>query len=62
MIKPNTIFNEFKKDLIGKTGRQTSSLFLSLIAALFLGIFTGIVNTRVLGPAGYGILDNDSDS
>lgn len=56
MIKPNEIFSEFKKDLMGNTGRQTSTLYLSQIIALFLGVFTGIINTRVLGPAGYGIL------
>ena len=56
MIKPNAIFTEFKKDLTGKTGRQTFTLYLTQIIALFLGIFTGIINIRVLGPAGYGIL------
>ncbi|MCD4801330.1 MAG: oligosaccharide flippase family protein [Anaerolineales bacterium] len=50
------IVNDFKKDLTGKTGRQTSTLFLTQIAAFFLGIFTGIINTRTLGPEGYGIL------
>jgi len=49
MIKPNAIFTEFKKDLKGKTGRQTATLYLTQIIALFLGIFTGIINTRVLG-------------
>ena len=56
MVNAKSIVYEFKKDLRGKTGRQTSTLFLSQIIALFLGIFTGIINTRVLGPVGYGIL------
>ena len=56
MVNAKSIVYEFKKDLMGKTGRQTSTLYLSQIAALFLGIFTGIINTRVLGPEGYGIL------
>jgi O-antigen/teichoic acid export membrane protein len=56
MIKPNAIFTELKKDLTGKTGRQTSTLYLAQIIALFLGVFVGIINTRALGPEGYGIL------
>lgn len=56
MIKPHAIITELKKDLTGKTGRQTSTLYLAQIIALFLGIFTGIINTRALGPVGYGIL------
>lgn len=56
MANAKDIINEFKKDLKGKTGRQTSTLYLSQIIALFLGIFTGIINTRILGPVGYGIL------
>ena len=56
MVNAKGIVNQFKKDLKGKTGRQTSTLFFSQIIALFLGVFTGIINTRALGPAGYGIL------
>ena len=56
MIKQNAIFTEFKKDLTGKTGRQTSTLYIAQIIALFLGVFVGIINTRTLGPEGYGIL------
>ena len=56
MVNAKGIVNEFKKDLKGKTGRQTSTLYLSQIIALFLGVFTGVINTRILGPAGYGIL------
>ena len=56
MVNAKSIIYEFKKDLMGKTGRQTSTLYFSQIVALFLGIFTGIINTRVLGPEGYGIL------
>ncbi|MGB7808534.1 lipopolysaccharide biosynthesis protein [Methanoregula sp.] len=35
---------------------QTLSLYSSTIIALILGVFTGIINTRMLGPEGYGIL------
>lgn len=56
MANAKNIINEFKKDLLSKTARQTSTLYLSQIIALFLGVFTGIINTRVLGPEGYGIL------
>jgi O-antigen/teichoic acid export membrane protein len=56
MIKPNAIISEFKKDLTGKTGRQTSTLYLAQFLAVFLGVFVGIINTRTLGPEGYGIL------
>lgn len=56
MVNAKSIVCEFKKDLMGKTGRQTSTLYISQIVALFLGIFIGIINTRVLGPEGYGIL------
>jgi O-antigen/teichoic acid export membrane protein len=47
MVNAKGIVNEFKKD---------STLYLSQILALFLGVFTGVINTRFLGPAGYGIL------
>jgi len=56
MVNAKDIVNEFKKDLLSRTGKQTSTLYLSQIIALFLGVFTGIINTRVLGPEGYGIL------
>ena len=56
MMKIKEILCEFKKDLLGKTGRQTSILYSSSIIALFLSIFIGIINTRTLGPQGYGIL------
>ena len=56
MVNAKGIVNEFKKDLKGKTGRQTSTLFFSQIIALFLGVFIGVINTRALGPEGYGIL------
>ena len=52
----NLKLDEIKKDLTGKTGRQTLILYFSQIVSLFLGIFTGVINTRVLGPEGYGIL------
>lgn len=39
-----------------KTGKQTSMLYGSQIAILGLGILTGVINTRSLGPADYGIL------
>ena len=56
MMKVKEILYEFKKDLLGKTGRQTSILYSSSIISLFLGVFIGIINTRALGPQGYGIL------
>lgn len=56
MVNAKDIVNEFKKDLLSRTGKQTSTLYLSQIIALFLGVFIGIINTRVLGPEGYGIL------
>lgn len=56
MRKLNALINEFKKDLKGKTAKQTSTLYFTQIIALLLGVFTGIINTRVLGPEGYGIL------
>jgi len=56
MVNAKDMVNEFKKDLLSRTGRQTSTLYLSQIIALFLGVFIGIINTRVLGPEGYGIL------
>jgi hypothetical protein len=56
MIKPHAIITELKKDLTGKTGRQTSTLYLAQIIALFLCVFTGSSSTKALGPEGYGIL------
>ena len=56
MLNITNIVLDLKKDLSGKTGRQTSTLYISQIVALFLGIFVGIINTRSLGPEGYGIL------
>ncbi len=44
-----------KKDICCKTGRQTFTLFSSQILALGLGILTGIINTRTLGPTDYGV-------
>ena len=55
-MKVKEILYEFKKDLLGKTGKQTSILYSSSIISLFLGVFIGIINTRALGPQGYGIL------
>ena len=56
MVNPKRIGYELKKDLTGKTGKQTFTLYFSQIIGLFLGLFIGIINTRVLGPEGYGIL------
>ena len=47
---------EFKNDLTGKTGKQTSILFLSQFLALGLGFIISIINTKVLGPTGFGVL------
>jgi len=52
----DAILNIFKKDLMGKTGNQTVVLFSSQIIAMVLGVLIGIINTRILGPDGYGIL------
>jgi len=46
MVNAKDIVNEFKKDLLSRTGRQTSTLYLSQIIALFLGVFTGIINNK----------------
>lgn len=43
---------DFKDPII----KQTLSLYSSEIIALILGMFTSIINTRMLGPEGYGIL------
>ncbi|WEU39792.1 MAG: oligosaccharide flippase family protein [Candidatus Odinarchaeum yellowstonii] len=50
-----SIFSEFKTDLLGKVGFKTSTLYLSQVLALILGAATGVINTRVLGPDGYGL-------
>jgi len=47
---------ELKKDITGRTGKQTLILYFSQIIGLFLGLFIEIINTRVLGSEGYGIL------
>jgi O-antigen/teichoic acid export membrane protein len=46
----------WKIDFQNKIVRQTISLYSSELIALFLGICTGVLNTRALGPDGYGIL------
>ena len=56
MGKINNLIGGLKSDLKGKTSRQTFTLYSSQIVALLLGIITGMINTRTLGPAGYGIL------
>ena len=53
MIKPIWI-NKFNNLLQKKIVRQTSLLFSSDFLATILAMFTGIINTRVLGKAGYG--------
>ncbi|MEM2110232.1 MAG: oligosaccharide flippase family protein, partial [Candidatus Odinarchaeota archaeon] len=50
-----SFLGEFKTDLLSKIGVQISTLYLSQIAALILGVVTGIINTRILGPEGYGL-------
>ena len=55
MVNLKRIVHEFKKDLTGKTGKQTLILYFSQIIGLFLGIFIGVINTRILNPEGYGI-------
>jgi len=49
-------FYTIKKEFAGTTTRQTLSLYGSEIIALIIGILTGVINTRTLGPVGYGIL------
>jgi len=46
----------WKINFRNKIIRQTLSLYSSELIALVLGICTGILNTRALGPDGYGIL------
>jgi O-antigen/teichoic acid export membrane protein len=48
-----TDFNNLARS---KPAKQTSMLYGSQIIVLFLGIFTGVINTRSLGPIDYGIL------
>ncbi|MEX2690280.1 MAG: lipopolysaccharide biosynthesis protein [Candidatus Njordarchaeum guaymaensis] len=50
------LIGDLKRDLRSKTGKQTFTLYGSQIITLFLGVFIGIINTRTLGPKGYGIL------
>lgn len=50
------LLKEVKNDLFCKTGKQTSMLYSSQILVLLLGVFTGAINTRTLGPEGYGLL------
>ena len=48
--------NDFTNLARSKPAKQTSILYGSQIIVLFLGIFTGVINTRFLGPMDYGIL------
>jgi len=56
MVNLKRIVHEFKKDLTGKTGKQTLIFYFSQIIGLFLSLFISIINTRVLGSEKYGIL------
>jgi O-antigen/teichoic acid export membrane protein len=56
MSEIKTVFQIVKKDFLSKTGVQTLTLFSSQILTLALGVLINIINTRALGPAGYGIL------
>ncbi len=47
---------ELKGYLFSKTARQTLTLYASQILLILLGIVTSSLNTRILGPKGYGIL------
>ena len=54
--KINQTITEFTNLAKSKPAKQTSMLYGSQIIVLFLGIFTGVINTRFLGPIDYGIL------
>ena len=56
MNKINQTITEFTNLAKSKPAKQTSMLYGSQIIVLFLGIFTGVINTRFLGPIDYGIL------
>ena len=38
-----------------RLARQTSVLFSSQILLLGMAVLTGVINSRYLGPAGYGV-------
>ena len=40
----------------GQTARQTLYLYVSYLAVMLLGVVNVTVNTRILGPMGYGVL------
>ena len=52
---PVEFYHELKKDIKKEPVKQTITLFTSQILLLLLGIITGMINARVLGPVGYGI-------
>lgn len=54
--KINETITNFTNLARSKPAKQTSMLYGSQIIVLFLGIFIGVINTRFLGPIGYGIL------
>ena len=56
MNKINQTITEFTNLAKSKPAKQTSMLYGSQIIVLFLGIFSGVINTRFLGPIDYGIL------
>jgi len=56
MNKINQTITDFTSLAKSKPAKQTSMLYGSQIIVLFLGIFTGVINTRFLGPIDYGIL------
>lgn len=56
MNRINQKITDFTNLARSKPAKQTSMLYGSQIFVLFLGIFTGVINTRFLGPIDYGIL------
>lgn len=47
---------DLKENVFSKTVKQTATLYTSQILLIVLGIVTSSMNTRILGPKGYGIL------
>ena len=56
MNKINKTITDFTTLAKSKPAKQTGMLYGSQIIVLFLGIFTGVINTRFLGPIDYGTL------
>lgn len=55
MIDAKGFLSGFRKDFTGRSGRQISVLYSTQIIAIILGVFTRVITTRALDPAGYGV-------